>query len=166
MNALRKIRLAAAIALVCAIVLPMSECSRRADKTAIAPRHTIPQWLFPQDNDDFQYSYVIGVVRPSTWQAGIFALIALLWPLTACLADRKIVRKRFGWLIYILELGLCYGTIYWLVLFTALGRRLYGVQVVFCSVLVFAAATLVLLCIDIRNFLRQRRGLKMSNSSV
>ena len=151
MSILQRIRLIAAIVLVCAIFLPLSECSRRDDKNFVPPQKTLSQHLFPQDNNDFVYWYVIGIVRPSTWQGAIFALIALLWPLAAFLFDKKLARKRFGWLIYILELALCYGTIYWLSLFTALGRWLYGAYVVAVATGLLACVTLVLLILSIRN---------------
>jgi hypothetical protein len=154
MSILHRLRLTAAVVLVVAIFLPMSECSRHGDKNAIAPRQTFSQLAFPQSNEDFQYSYVISDVRLSTWQAGAFGLIALLWPLAACLFDRRVVRKRFGWTVYILELALGYGTIYWLTLFTAMGRRLYGAYIVIVAMAIFALATLVLLVSSIRGMKR------------
>jgi hypothetical protein len=161
---LQRIRLIAAVVLIVAIFLPLSECSRRDDKNFVPPQKTLSQHVFPQDNNDFVYWYVIGIVRPSTWQAAIFALIALLWPLAAFLSDKKLAQKRFGWLIYVLELALCWGTIYWLSLFTALGRWLYGAYVVAVAAGIFACGTLILLILSIRNFMAQRRSLKISNS--
>src|SRR6184192_347038 len=98
MSILQRIRLIAAVVLVVSIFLPLSECSRRDDKTFVPPQKTLSQHLFPQDNNDFVYYYAIGIVRPSTWQAAIVALIALLWPLAAFLFDQKLARKRFGWM--------------------------------------------------------------------
>lgn len=163
MSILQRMRLIAAIVLVCAIFLPLSECSRRDDKTFVPSQKTLSQHLLPQDNNDFVYNYVIGVVRPSSWQAALFALIALLWPLAASLFDKKLARKRFGWLIYILELALCYGTIYWLSLFTALGRWLYGAYVVAVATGIFACVTLVLLVLSVRNRVIERKAAKISN---
>lgn len=163
MSILQRIRLIAAIVLVVAIFLPLSECSRTENKTIEPPRHTIAQWFFPRDNENFSYSYVVGVIRASSWQAGTFGSVALLWPLAAFLFDRKLARKRFGWLIYILELALCFGTIYWLWLFTAMGRWLYGAYVVAVAAGIFACATLILLVLSIRSFVAQRRAQKISN---
>jgi len=163
MSILQRIRLIAAIVLVVAIFLPLSECSRRDDKNFVPPQKTLSQQVFPQDNNDFVYWYAIGIVRPSTWQGAIFALIALLWPLTAFLFDKKLAQKRFGWLIYVLELALCWGTIYWLSLFTAMGRWLYGAYVVVVATGIFACATLVLLIFSIQSFVSQRRAQKISN---
>jgi hypothetical protein len=162
---LQRIRWIAAIVLVVAIFLPLSECSRRDDKNFVPPQKTLSQHLFPQDNNDFVYWYVIGVVRPSSWQAGMFGLVALLWPLAAFLFDKKLAQKRFGWLIFILELALCCGTIYWLSLFTAMGRWLYGAYVVVAAVGIFAVATLILLILSIRSFVAQRRALRISNQA-
>lgn len=165
MSILQRIRLIAAIVLVCAIFLPLSECSRRDDKNAPPPSKSFVQRLFPQSNSDFEYAYAIGVMRFSSWQAGAFALIALAWPILAFLFDHKIARHRFGWTIYVLELLLCYGTFYWLSLFTALGRALYGTYVVVIAMIGFGIATLVLLVMDIRKFLRERRALKSAGLS-
>jgi hypothetical protein len=165
MSILQKIRLIGAIVLVCAIFLPLSECSRRDDKNLTSPRHTFAQQLFPQSNSDFEYSYAIGAMRFATWQGGVFSFVALLWPLLAFLFDKRIAGKRFGWSIYVLELALCYGTIYWLWIFTVLGHWLYGAYVVIAATGGFACATLVLLILSIRSLVLQRRALKISNQA-
>jgi len=166
MSIIRRVRLIAAIVLLIATCLPLSECSRRDNKTLTPLRHTLAQYVFPQSNNDFEYSYAVGAMRFSTWQAGVFAFIALVWPFAAFVFDRKLLRFRLGWLIYILELLLCGGTIYWLCLFTALGHALYGTYVVVIAIISFALATLVFFVMDIRNFLRQRRALKAGSQSA
>ena len=168
MSILPKIRLIAAIVLIVATCLPLSECSRPSNENAPPPPATksFVQRFFPQSNSDFEYAYAIGVMRFSSWQAGAFALTALAWPILAVLFDNKVARRRCGWIIYILELLLCYGTLYWLSLFTALGRALYGTYVVVAAIAFFGGATVFLFVLSIRNFLTRRRALKELNQSA
>jgi hypothetical protein len=157
MSILRKIRIGAAIILLCAIFLPLSECSRHEREQSPQPSKSLSQQLFPQDNDDFAYQYAIGVMRFSTWQAGGFALLALLWPLGFLFLNKKLQPRRFAWSVYLFELLLCVGSIYWLHLFTALGRWLYGAYVGLVAVVVFGCTSLVLLLSCIRNSFARRK---------
>ena len=160
MSILRKIRLVAGIALLVSICLPLSECSKHGDNQARPATKSFVQLLFPQSNNDFEYQYAISTMRFSSWQAGGITLIALIWPIAAVLFDKRLVRKRFGWTVYILELPLCYGTYYWVAFLTGPGRWLYGAYVIAGSIILFACMTLILLIRAIRNLLLQGRALK------
>jgi hypothetical protein len=145
----QKSRGVAAIVLLCTVFLPLGECSRHENNLA-PPQKSFSQQLFPQDNADFAYQYAYRVVHLSTLQAGVFALVALLWPLAALGLDRKVRGRRFAWILYGIELLLCAGSIYWLYAFTAMGRWLYGAYVVFAAVVAFGITTLLLIVDHVR----------------
>ena len=135
---LRKVRLVAAIVLVCAFVLPLSECSRRESHSPPRPK-SISQRLFPQTNAEFSYQYAYGFVGFSA--PGAVTVLAFIWPLVFVLS----VRRRFGpklqWFLRVLEVLLCAGTIYWLDVLTLRGfgaRWLYGAYVGVIAVAIFA----------------------------
>lgn len=151
MSTLRKIRVTAAIILLCAIFLPLSECSRHEHAQVPPAQKSLFQQLFPQDNDDFVYQYASGVVKFSTWQAGGFALLALLWPFAALILDKKLRGRRFVWILYLIELLLCAGSVYWLYCFTAMGRWLYGAYVVCAAMAVLAVTTIILMVERVRD---------------
>ena len=108
------------------------------------------QRILPQDNADFVYQYATNVMRPSTWQGGGVALVALTWPLAFFLVERRRRSQRFTWIFYVVELLLCAGTLYWLHLFTALGQWLYGAYLVCAAIAIYALASLVLFIGHIR----------------
>ena len=63
---------------------------------------------------------------------GIATLIAFGWPLALALIDQSIAKKRRAWILYVLELMLCAGPIYWIHLATLAGKkRLWGTDLVF-----------------------------------
>ena len=150
MSILRKIRVAAVVVSLCAIFLPLSECSRHEHAQLPPARKSLFQQVFPRDNDDFVYQYASGVVKFSTWQAGGFALLALLWPVAALILDKKLRERRFVWILYLIELLLCAGSVYWLYCFTAMGRWLYGAYVVCAAMGVLAVTTIMLMVEHVR----------------
>src|SRR4051812_33401667 len=134
---MRKIRLTCAIVLLCALFLPLSECSRHEHQTPGPKPKTLLQTIFPQDNDDFVYDYAFTKIKPSSWQAGSMGLAALCWPLIFFLVTRKRTERRLVWILYGIEVLLAGGTLYWLHLFTALGDWLYGAWVVCVAAVVY-----------------------------
>lgn len=150
---LQKIRLSAAIALVCAIFLPLSQCSEhgtRATRTPEALGHS--RHFFPRDGDGFSYQYAIksviaGLKNPKdNGLALLVTLIAFLWPLGFAIWSRQSEFARFWWVFYSVELLLCAGTGY-LVYSAAFGRDarwLYGFYVAEGAVAIYASSALIL----------------------
>jgi hypothetical protein len=120
---LRKIRLIAAIVLVCAIFLPLSECSLLRNDYSRA----------------YGYEYVyssFGVIF------GVITVLAFSWPLIFVLFLRKRDRFRSQLFLQLLELLLCAGTIYWLNALAAGERWLYGFYLGVTAAAGFTAAGL------------------------
>ena len=151
MPILRKIRLIAAVVLLVATCLPLSECSR-TDNTLPPPpsQTTLYQRLFPQDNSEFGYNYAIkyllaGLMNPKDSGFAALTLIAFLWPLAVVILRRKPEPVRFWWLFYPGELLLCAGTSYWVYCCSwfAASRWLYGSYIAETAIALFACATTV-----------------------
>ncbi|MBA3963869.1 MAG: hypothetical protein H0X40_18485 [Chthoniobacterales bacterium] len=134
MSNLRKIRFAAAIVLLGAIFLPLSECERGGHHARPSTK-TIAQRFFPQTNEAFTYEY--GCRHIGFTVSGGLTLLAFAWPLISLLAVRKPVRFPLRLGLQLLELLLCAGTIYWLNILTMGGRWLYGIWVALTAVLCF-----------------------------
>ncbi len=134
---IRKLRLAAAILLVCAVFLPLSECSQDEKHPQAAPKSVV-QRIHPQSNAQFSYQY--GYRSIALDLSGLFTVIAFGWPLAFALAVRRNLHPRTKWVFRILELCLCTGTIYWLdvLSFHGFGATwLYGAYISVISVAVF-----------------------------
>lgn len=71
--------------------------------------------------------------------------MALVWPLLFFLLERKRRQWRFVWIVYLVELLLCGGTIYWLYVFTTFGHWLYGAYVVAVAIAIHALTSIFLL---------------------
>jgi hypothetical protein len=138
MPMLRRVRLIAAIVLVCAIVLPLSECQKGHSYQPV--KKTISNELFPQDNSDFLYYY--GYEALGSPLGATLTGLAFAWPLIFLLSVRKRVGFRLRLSLQLLELLLCAGTIYWVHALTMGGRWLYGFYVSIIAVAVFTCAGL------------------------
>ena len=160
---LRKIRLTAAVVLVCAIFLPLSRCSRSDAKSSPPPPRSLSERFFPQDDRNFDYSYAYKAIGFST--VGALTFSAFVWPLIIVAMDKRMTKRRLSWILHVVELFLCGWTFYWGIYLTP-GRWLYGAYVAMTAVAAFAGSALVFLFEGIRNFVAQRRALKTSNHFV
>jgi hypothetical protein len=134
---IRKLRLTAAIVLVCAIFLPLSECSQ-GDNHSQPAQKSVAQRLYPQSNAEFSYQYGYRSIDFDTM--GLFTILAFGWPLAFALLVRRNLRPRMKWTFRILELLLCAGTIYWLnvLSFHSFGATwLYGAYIGVMAVALF-----------------------------
>ena len=155
MSAIRAIRLTAAIALLCATCLPLSQCSK-TDAPRPPATSSLARTLFPRNNDQFGYEYAIGEIGFTS--VGVLTLLAFTWPLLFATIAGRLHRARFLWIQHSTELLLCGGTIYWLHCLTFSGSWLYGAYVVILSVAVFGGTSLVLMLDATRTLLQQRRS--------
>ena len=165
MAILQKIRLVAAIVLVCAIFLPLSQCSRQGNSASWTPEALAhSRHLFPRSDKDFDYYYGIGSLQAAFMSPkdygmnGALTLIAFLWPLGFAIWSRKSKLTRFWWIFYAGELLLCAGTAYWVYTLTFGGRRLYGFYVAEAAIAIYASTTLVFASNRLRSFFAQRRA--------
>jgi hypothetical protein len=135
---LRKLRLTAAVILVCAVFLPLSECSQGPDHPSTSRPKTVTERLHPQTTTEFSYQYGYQAIHLDP--AGLFTVIAFGWPLAFILFVRRKFGPRMRWFCRILELLLCAGTIYWLnvLSFHSFGATwLYGAYIGVIAVVVF-----------------------------
>jgi hypothetical protein len=128
--------------MIAALFVPLTECSRGGKTTAVpAPPRTFLQKIFPRSDAQTEYDY--GASRLGLSTNGVATLVAFGWPLVLALLNRRIAGKRRAWILYVLELLLCAGTIYWLHLATSVGTRLWGAYLVFALTIAYAVATLL-----------------------
>ena len=125
--------------MIAALFVPLSECSR-GGKPPTTPR-TLLQKTFPRSDAQTDYDY--GVARLGLSINGIATLIAFGWPLVLALINQSIAGKRRTWILHVLELLLCAGTIYWIHIATLAGKRLWGTYFVFTLLVAYAIAALV-----------------------
>ena len=159
MSILQKIRLGAAIILVCAIFLPLSQCSFHDYPGDINTPQALAhaRHLFPRGDNDFQYYYGIEYLQAALVSPkgntvnGALTLIAFLWPLAFAIWSRKSTLPRFWWIFRSGELLLCAGTAYWVYTLTVGGRWLYGFYVAEAAIAIYACTTLILIVDRIRN---------------
>ncbi len=134
---LRKLRLTAAIVLLCAIFLPLSECSQGPNHQQTVQK-SVAQRLYPQSNPEFSYQY--GYRSIDFDLAGLFTTIAFGWPLAFLLLVRRNLRPRMKWTFRAIEVLLCVGSIYWLnvLSFHSFGATwLYGAYIGVIAVTMF-----------------------------
>ena len=128
--------------MIAALFVPLSECSRDGKPpTTPVPSRTLLQKIFPQSDAQTDYDY--GAARLGLSINGIATLIAFGWPLVLALINQSIAGKRRAWILHMLELLLCAGTIYWIYLATLVGKRLWGTYLVFALMVAYAIAASV-----------------------
>jgi hypothetical protein len=140
---LRKLRLTAALILLCAIFLPLSECSQGPNHPPTTQK-SVAQRLYPQTNAEFSYQY--GYRSIGFDLMGLFTALAFGWPLAFALLVRRNLRPRAKWTFRILELLLCGGSIYWLDIlsFHSFGATwLYGTYIGTVAVALFTCLGIV-----------------------
>lgn len=150
MSILQKIRFGAAIVLICAIFLPLSQCSQHGDGEALKTPQALAhaRHFFPTSDKDFAYEY--GIKDLDLSLRGVLTLVAFVWPLGFAIWGLRLERSRFLWIFYTAELLLCAGTIYWVTALTLGGRWLYGAYVAEVAIGIFAIASLISLVAAIR----------------
>jgi hypothetical protein len=160
---LRPIRLGAAMGLVCAICLPLSQCSQGGNNAPPPANPALLAQFFPQTSKNATVEYAIGELGFS-WK-GICTLLAFTWPLLWLRAGRKLMESRFAWIFYFLEVVLCAGTAYMLMVLTFGGDLLWGgyaavisTGLFACTALVFLGFSLWVLCRKIRDKIRGAGG--------
>jgi len=57
--------------------------------------------------------------------------------------NQSIAEKRRAWILHVLELLLCAGTIYWIHIATLAGKRRWGTYLVFALMVAYAIVALV-----------------------
>jgi len=107
------------------------------------PPRTLLSQLFPQSNEDVTYEYAVGELA-FTFK-GICTLAAFAWPILLVLAGRKLMESRFSWILNLLEVLLCAGSLYWFFVLTLFGDWLYGAYVFVISFGLFACSSMVFL---------------------
>lgn len=128
--------------MIAALFVPLSECSRGGKPpTTPVPSRTLLQKIFPRSDAQTDYDY--GATRLGLSINGITTLIAFGWPLVLTLISQSIAEKRRAWILHVLELLLCVGTIYWIHIATLAGKRLWGTYLVFALIVAYAIAALV-----------------------
>ena len=108
--------------------------------TIPVPSRTLWQKIFPKSDAQTDYDY--GAARLGLSISGIATLIAFGWPLVLALINQSVAGKRRAWILHVVELLFCAGTIYWIHLATLAGRRLWGAYLVFTLMVAYAIATL------------------------
>jgi hypothetical protein len=151
---LRKIRLCAAIALLCAMFMPLSECSGSSPKTAQPAAKSIPRQLISSCDHPADCK-VVAKELDISWDSAL-KLFAFTWPLALLLAIHKWSGRRFTWLLHVLELLLCGGTLYMLWGITLFGELRYGSTVVMAALAAYACAALAGIILVIRATLSRR----------
>jgi hypothetical protein len=165
MPVLHKIKLGTAVVLLCATCLPLSECSTPGNANRPHTASSITQRLFPRNDAKFTYDYAAENIGVSA--TGALTLLAFLWPLLFSVMGIKLSQWRFAWIVSMLELLLCAGTIWWLYFLTAFSNRwLYGAYVVIVVVSLYGCAVLLRLFHLIRAVLVRRRGLTNRSSQL
>ena len=125
-----------------ALFVPLSECSHRGKANDLPPPpKTGLQKIFPRSDAQTEYSYGATRIAPSLH--GAVAVVAFGWPLVLAMLERRAAGKRRPWLLYLMELVLCAGTIWWIYAVSEGGRRLWGAYFVFGLMGLYAIAAVV-----------------------
>ena len=139
--------------LVCAVCLPLGQCSEGNPHLPPASP-SISLHLFPRNDRDHTYHYAIGLVNFSLF--GVATVLAFVWPLVFVVLVRRAPGPRLAWLIRSLELLLSAGTIYWIYVLCAWDEWLYGAYVACLAVLLYAGVVLFFV-------FRATRGISLRN---
>jgi hypothetical protein len=142
------------VLMIAALFVPLSKCSHGAKENDVPPpAKTGLQKIFPRDDPRTDYDYGVKRLAPSTY--GALTLVAFGWPLAVALLGRRARGKRFVWLLYVLELLLCAGTIWWIYPLSDSARFLWGTYFVWVLVSTYAIAALLDLGTSLRGDARR-----------
>jgi hypothetical protein len=150
---LRKIRLGAGIALLCAICMPLSQCANVKAGSSAPPSLESFQF-FPRDDANYDYQYAIKNIDFS-WQ-GALTVLAFTWPIPCLLLGAKFSESRHSWILNLIEPFLSAGTIYLTWALTFGGDLLYGAYVGFIAAGVIGFTSLYLLFRYVAGIFRKR----------
>jgi hypothetical protein len=164
MTLLNKIRLGAAIALLCAMFLPLSECSGRTPKQAPAPPAKPLMRQLVSGCDNAADCKVVAKELTLSWE-GALQLLTFTWPFIFLPLAAKWAGRRFTWIMHLLELLLCAGTLYMLWGITLFDEARYGTTVVLAAVLTYGISAIIYLVRAIRAALRRRRALRQARGA-
>ncbi len=140
---LRKVRLIASLVLLCAVFLPLSECSQGADHSQTGPK-SFGQKLYPQSTSDVSYQYAYRSLGLDGFTA--FTIVAFTWPAVFLLFSRRPGSARKRWILRVFEVLLCAGSVYWVNVLTyhSFGATwLYGGYIAVAAVFIFTLAGVV-----------------------
>ncbi len=140
---LRKVRLIASVVLLCAVFLPLSECSQ-GEGHPMPKSKSVGQELYPQSTSDVSYQYAYRTFGFDGWTA--FTIIAFLWPAVFLLLSRQPGSARKRLILRVFEILLCAGSIYWVNVLTyhAFGATwLYGAYIAVAAVFIFTLCGIV-----------------------
>lgn len=128
--------------MICALFVPLSECSRGGQRSGTPPPRskTLVQKIFPRSDGQTDYNY--GATRLGPSINGVLTLIAFGWPMLFALLNRRLAGKHFIWILYVFEILLGAGTIYWIYAVTEGGRRLWGAYLVCALTTIYVVAAL------------------------
>ena len=140
MITLAKIRLIASIALLCAICLPLSRCSKNENPHEEAIVGGIIHKIFPQDNT--QYSYNYGYKKLGFTYDGIVTLLTFTWPILFLYVGTLFHKFRDSEIKYIIELILCCGSLFWIYMISNPGEPLYGLFVSLSSIFIIGCSSM------------------------
>jgi hypothetical protein len=137
-----KLKLTLGVLMIVALFVPLSQCAHGGKSNALPPpAKTGLQKIFPRSDEQTDYNY--GATRLAPSLNGALTLVAFGWPLVLALLGQRARGKRRAWLLYVLELLLCAGTIWWVYAVTEGGTRLWGAYFVFALTSAYAIAALV-----------------------
>ena len=145
----RKLKPTLGILMIAALFVPLSECSR-GDRTADTPppAKTLLQKIFPRSDAQTDYDYGATHLEPSL--NGALTLVAFCWPLLLALLNGRVAGKGRARILYVLEIVLGAGTIFWIYAVTEAGTRLWGAYFVFGLTIVYTIAALMDLLVSCR----------------
>ena len=170
-----KVRLAATIALLCAVFMPLSECTgctgssesapsagkELAKDAKEAPQTPILRQLISGCSQKGECRVVAEELDFSgEFWVSTLKLLTFSWPLIFMLMTERWRGRRFTWLLHLLELLLCGGTLYMLWGFVFLGELRYGATVVIVATLTYAVTALIAIVQTIRVAIKRRRERK------
>lgn len=139
--AVHKLKLTLGVLMIAALFVPLSQCSRGGKENALPPpAKTGLQKIFPRSDAQTDYDY--GATRLAPSLNGAVTLVAFTWPLGLALLELRTRGKRRDWLLYVLELLLCGGTVWFIYALTEAGPRLWGAWFVFALTTGYALAAL------------------------
>ncbi len=151
---MQKLKLTLGVLMIAALFVPLSKCSHGGKENAAPPPAKAGlQKIFPRDDARTDYDYGVKRLAPSIY--GALTLVAFGWPLTVALLGRRARGKRFAWLLYVLELLLCAGTIWWIHPLSDSARFLWGTYFVWVLMSAYAIAALLDLGTNLRGGARR-----------
>jgi hypothetical protein len=169
---LQQIRLVAAVALLSAMFMPLSECARGKSNQPPPPAKPLLRQLVSRCSNLADCDYVVKEMKDlknfgdlKNYWGSFLVLFTFVWPFYSLLAIRLSQGRRFTWLLHVLELMLCGGTLYLLWSITFFGEYRYGTTVVLAAVSSIVCVALIDIFLIIRGAIRRRKSRKQTPAS-